>query len=121
LPPAVVRCDRAFAGVGDVVHDAAAQRTTTDAGARGTFVAAAVVAAAAGRPIRSAGTAVPAVRSQVLRAPVQQSRPVRAGGRLRDRRRVRVPVPGGRKRAATARPHRPAQERLSGRALEHYR
>jgi len=97
------------------------QRTTTDAGARGTFVAAAVVAAAAGRPIRPRGTAVPAVRSQVLRAPVQQSGPVRAGGRLRDRRRVRVPFPGGRQREATARPHRQAQERLLGRALEHYR
>lgn len=97
------------------------QRTTTDAGARGTFVAAAVVAATAGRPIRPRGTAVPAVRSQVLRAPVQQSRPVRAGGRLRDRRRIRVPFPGGRQRAATAGPHRPAQERLLGRTVEHYR
>jgi len=99
-----------------------AQIAATDAGARGsggTSVAAAV-AAAAGRPIRARGTAVPAVRPQVLRAPVQQLGPVRAGGRLRDRRRVRVPLSGGRQRAATARPHRPAQERLLGRALEHH-
>lgn len=95
-----------------------------DAGARGsggTSVAAAVAAAAAARPIRARGTAVPAVRPQVLRAPVQQLGPVRTGGRLRDRRRVRVPLPGGRQRAATARPHRPAQERLLGRALEYHR
>lgn len=118
-------CDIVFAGVCDaavvVVHNAAVQRTNTDAGARGTFVAAAVAAAPAGRPIRPRGTAVPAVRPQVLRAPVQQSGPVRAGGWLRDRRRVRVPVPGSRQRAATARPHRPAQKRLLGRTLEHYR
>lgn len=103
---------------------------TDHAGARGTgggtsAAAAAVVvsaAAAAARPLRPAGRApFPAVRAQVLRAPVQQLGPVRAGRRLRDRRRVRVPFPGGRQRAGTARPHRPPQERLSGRTLEHHR
>lgn len=71
-----------------------------DAGARGTggttVVAAAAAAAAATRPVRQAGTAVPPVRAQVLRTPVQQLGPVRPGRRLRDRRRVRVPLPGGR-------------------------
>lgn len=98
-----------------------------DAGARGTgggnttAVAAAAAAAAAARPVRLDGAAVPPVRPQVLRAPVQQLGPVRPGGRLRDRRRVRVPVPGGRQRASAARPNRPSQERLSGRALEYHR
>lgn len=96
----------------------------TDAGTRGAgaVVAAAVtVAAAAAHAVRSGGTAVPPVRAKVLRAPVQQPWPVRAGRRLRDRRRVRVPFPGGRKRATATRPHRPSEERLSGRTVEHNR
>lgn len=96
----------------------------SDAGAHGTgdtTAVAAAAAAAAARPVRLDGTAVPPVRAQVLRASVQQPGPVRPGRRLRDRRRVRVPVPGGRQRASTARPDRPPQERLSGRALEHHR
>lgn len=106
--------------------------TPPDAGARGTggggggtataVVVAVAAAAAAARPVRPAARApVPAVRAEVLRAPVQQLGPVRAGRRLRDRRRVRVPFLGGRQRAGTARPHRPPQERLSRRTLEHHR
>lgn len=95
-------------------------------------VAAATVApaaaAAAARAVRSCaragagggGTAIPAVRAQVLRAPVQQPRLVRLGGRLRDRRRVRVSLPGGRQRARRTRPHRPLEERLPRRTLEHH-
>lgn len=65
-------------------------------------------------------TAIPAVRAQVLRAPVQQPRPVRLGGRLRDRRRVRVSLPRGGQRARRTRPYRPLEERLSRRTLEYH-